>query len=91
MEEYSDLRCKDCIFSKVSFIDKVFSLGKPSAFHYKCTKYIIPAEHDPVLGQTTKESIGYCTTARYNQKHCGPKATLWMPKTKYGLFDLLKK
>jgi hypothetical protein len=87
----ADLLCKDCVYSKVNFIDKIITFGNPKSYSYKCSLYVIEAEYDPVLGEITPASIGYCSTARYSEKICGPNATKWIPKSKHGLFDLLKK
>jgi hypothetical protein len=91
MTEQSELLCKDCVYSSVSLIDKIITFGNPHSFNYKCSRYVIESEYDPVVGKTTPASTGYCTAARMNEKVCGHNATKWIPKSKYGLFDLLKK
>lgn len=91
MSEPSELLCKDCVYSRVNLIDRIITLNNPRSFNYKCSQYVIEAEYDPVLGETTPASIGYCTSARHSEKICGPNATKWIPKSKYGLFKLLKK
>ena len=91
MTEQSELLCKDCVYPSVSLIDKIITFGNPHSFNYKCSQYVIESEYDPVVGKTTPASIGYCSSARHSEKICGPNATKWIPKSKYGLFTLLKK
>lgn len=84
--EQSELKCSDCIHAKASWFSKLIR----NQYGYNCLKYVTPAKYDPVLGKTTPEKIGPCTVARLDRSCCGPKAILWYPKDKKGLFDYIK-
>lgn len=91
MSEPTEFLCKDCSHATVRTIDKIMTFGNPHYFSYKCSLYIIDADFDPVVGDITPASIGYCSSARCNGQPCGPTGTKWTPKTIHGLFTLLKK
>lgn len=84
--EQSNLKCKDCIHASASW----FSILTRNQYGYNCTKYITPEKYDPVLGKTTPAKVGPCTVARLDRLFCGPKAVLWYPKHKDGLFEYIR-
>jgi hypothetical protein len=84
--EQSDLKCKDCIHASASLFSRLIR----NQYGYNCKKYVTPAKYDPVLGKTTPEQVGPCTVARLDRSFCGPKAILWYPKHKDGLFSYIR-
>jgi hypothetical protein len=46
---------------------------------------------DRVTGQVFKGRVEDCDEMRMNGAQCGPDGRLWMPKSKKGLFKLIKK
>lgn len=69
--------CKDCIHSKVSWIDAIRSFGFPKWFHYKCSKSWVSPAHDIITGHIIPGHFKSCTGARYSNDDCGEKAIFW--------------
>lgn len=90
------LLCKDCIHSRMSVIDKIFTLGGKigvSDINYKCSKLKEPAKviQDMVLGpKKIKAKLPFCDLTR-RHGDCGPTAKYWAPKRKKDLFKMLTK
>lgn len=84
--EQSNLKCCDCVHAKASWFSKITR----NKYGYECRKYVIAETYDPVLGKTTPNYTGACSTARLDRSFCGPQAKLWYPKDNKGLFDYIK-
>jgi hypothetical protein len=86
----SELLCKDCKHSFVSFFNWLTYSGK---YRYSCRKAFVPESRkiDPVIGPVTvKSKYDSCTLARIESKQCGPEAKNWEPKSKKHFFLAIK-
>lgn len=82
--------CKECVFAKVSFIDRVSSLFGPLPVHpysYYCTRpkpRVKFSGKELVVGANTREEP--CINQRedfYGRDDiCGPEGKYWSPKKK---------
>jgi hypothetical protein len=90
------LLCKDCKFSKMNLIDRVFTLnGKVGVIGvmYKCVKTLKPSHDiiDPIVGpKRVKAELSFCEIER-EYGNCGLSARNWQPRKKKDLFKLLTR
>lgn len=86
----TELLCKDCKHSFVTFINWLASNGK---YRYTCRKAFVPetTRIDPVIGEIkVKSKYECCSIARIESKQCGPEAKNWEPKSKKQFFLAIK-
>ena len=91
------LACKDCIHSRVSLSNRIFTLNgrvADSDAFYRCSKFpkaeIISS--DPVLGtKREKAQLPFCSLTRREYGECGENGKYWRPKHKKDLFKMLTK
>ena len=91
------LACKDCIHSRVSLSNRIFTLNGrvgDSEVFYKCAKFPVAAiiSSDPVLGiKREKARLPFCSLTRREYGECGENGKYWQPKNKKDLFKMLTK
>ena len=96
-DEPSNLFCKDCKYSFMSFLNYVTTLnGRVGAtkYTYRCRKAYLAEEikHDLIMGQErVKPEYQSCIWVRREDGPCGPSGKLWVPKHKKDLFKMLTK
>jgi len=89
--------CKNCIHSRMSLVNKIFTFGGrvgDDEIFYKCNKFSQPAKEivDVVIGvKKVPAKQEFCELARNNPDKCGPQAKHWSPKKKKDLFKMLTK
>ena len=81
--------CKDCKFSKVSFLSKV--LQNEYAYTCKHEDAWYSPTPDNVLGLDKKGYFRSCTTSRMYGEKCGPNAKNWIPRDTSKVFTFLKR
>jgi hypothetical protein len=82
------LLCKDCKFSKVSWIGKLLK----EKYAYTCMhrdSWYVP-KPDQVLGTEPKGYFQSCATQRSYASECGTDANNWVPKDTSKIFLFLK-
>lgn len=91
------LLCKECIHSRMSLMDKIFTLGgrvgRNIDVFYHCARFIEEEKviNNMVTGTTVvPEKMPFCTTVR-SYGPCGISAKGWSPKHKKDLFKMLTK
>ena len=88
--------CKDCKYSTMSMVDRIFTLNGRIAVYdsnYKCSKFPEAAKvvENMVLGPCkVKAKLPYCEIVRRHGE-CGQDGKHWTAKHKKDLFKMLTK
>jgi hypothetical protein len=89
--------CKDCVFSKVHWVEKFFRFGIfeiPSS-EYKCTKFpdmdFTSRSDFMVTGPKKYQKFESCRYARMQDNMCGPSGKHWRPSNKKDMVKFLQR
>ena len=87
--EYNkDLKCKDCIHAKGTFMDRL--LRNTYAFKCTITESWNEEKYDPVFGKTTPGYFTTCSAMRKKFSACGPEGKHWSPRNSKLIFVALR-